>query len=295
MKNKEQVSSKELPEKYEARFRDILDRIPEKERAGKLGADEAKSIKSGLLEKYKGLEQEIEFIFSEIAQLKDQERIGKLKEYDGLKTLTPGGEQEIQGIKLSLTESFFLQASYILANREDKEYLRNLLDLTDRVAWRLGEARTWRAIRKGLLGEVALHHLLEERGLSPKLPHPREDATLHIDMWAEDEKGRAKIIAQVKHTAFAQKPHFLQSKEELSDWLEGVGERVKDDGHEGGVTRFAEMSEKLKTDFAEMENYCLDRPEEIKPVVVIFPEGSIDPYSGELVEEYFKDFEIKLD
>jgi hypothetical protein len=261
---------------------------------GMLGASEIKSIKSGLLEKYRGLEQEIEFIFSEIEQLKDQERIGKLKEYERRKTITPGGEEEIKGIKLNLTESFFLQSAYILANREDDDYLKGLFDLTDQIAWRLGEVKNWRAIRKGMLGEVALFRLLEKEGFSPKMPYPREDANLHIDMWAEDKETGTKLIVQVKHTAFAKKPQFLQSKEELDAWLRENAERVKTEGYEGDETRFAELSEKLKSDFEEMEKYCLDIPDEVKPIVIIFPEGSLDPHTGELKEEYFKDFEIKI-
>jgi len=294
-KNKEAETPRELPEKYEARFQDILNSIPEKERAGALGADELKSIKSGLLEKYKGLEQEIEFVFSEIEQLRDQERIGKLKEYERQGTITGGGEEEIRGIKLNLTESFFLQSAYILANKEDEDYLKGLLDLTDQIAWRLGEIKTWRAIRKGMLGEVALYRLLEKQGFSPKMPHPREDANLHIDMWGADKKSGNKLIAQVKHTAFAQKPQFFQTEEELAAWMEETTKRFKAEGNEAGETRFAELSAKLKTDFGEMEKYCLDISDDAKPIVIIFPEGSLDPYTGELKEEHFKDFKIELD
>lgn len=288
------VPPKELPEKFEARFQDILNSIPEKERAGALGANEIKSIKSALLEKHKGLEQEIEFVFSEIDQLRDQERIGKLKEYGRQGTITAGGEEEIRGIKLNLTESFFLQSAYILANRDDEDYLKGLLDLTDQIAWRLGETKTWRAIRKGMLGEVALFRLLEKEGLSPKLPHPKEDANLHIDMWAEDKKTGMRLIAQVKHTAFAQKSQFFQTEEELGAWMEETAKRLKAEGNEGGEARFSELSEKLKTDFGEMQNYCLDIPDDVRPIVIIFPEGSLDPYTGELKEEYFEDFKIEI-
>ncbi len=294
IKTKEERPPRELPKEYEARFQDIINKIPEKESASALGINEIKGVKSGLLEKYRGLEQEIEFVFSEIEQLKDQERIGKLKEYARLKKITPGGEEEIQGIKLDLTESFFLQASHILANQEDEDYLRSLLDLTDQIAWRLGESNAWRGIRKGLLGEVGAYRLLEKHGFSPQLSHPKEDASLHVDMLAEDKKTGARLVVQVKHTAFAKNPQFLQSKEELAAWLKEEAKRIKDEGSERAITRFAELSEKLENDFGEMEEHCLDIPEEVRPVVVILPEGSIDPYTGELKEEYFKDFEMKI-
>lgn len=314
-KNKDYISPEELPEKYEARFQDILNSIPEKERAGALGVNETKSIKSGLLEKYKGLEQEIEFVFSEIEQLKDQERIGKLKEYGKQGTITPGGEEEIRGIKLNLTESFFLQSAYILANRKDEDYLKGLLDLTDKIAWRLRETRAWRGIRKGLLGEVGLYRLLEKRGFSPSLPHPREDANLHVDMWAETEmavgrkKVPVKLAIQMKHTAFASKPRFLQSEDDLDAWMSEEMRRLTDErgSSEEGIARFTELAQKLKGDFREMEENCRrlnedlsDRTaKQVEPVIVIFPEGprenpSIDPYTGELNEEYFKNFKIEL-
>jgi hypothetical protein len=312
---KDYIPPKESPEKYEARFQDILSRIPEVpegQDASSLDETDLQQAKEDLLEKYKGgLEQEVEFIFSVVEQLRAQREISRLKAASDGKN-----EEEIDRIKLNLTETLFFESAFLLANRRDEDYLRSLIDATYQIAWRFRETSEWRALHKGLLGEVGLYRLLEKRGLSPTLPYPRQDARRHIDMWADAymSVGRQNIpirlAIQVKHTSFAQKPHFLQLEEDIDAWASAELKRLAEkENSEAGIVRFSELAEKLKKDFGEMQEDCRQRnakslgdrtKKQIEPAVVIFPEGSRDNpcinfYTGEPNEKYFKDFEMKLE
>lgn len=314
----------DFPENYETRHMEIANSIlkelgrPQKVFIGSFTEDELQEIKARLYENRGQLKEsekkwaemtdkekkkeiiktdlrkEFEFIVLGIFQLRNQKELEKLKEKEKKGLITDQEIERIEEIKIDLTESSYFQASYILANQKNTEYLQSLLGTIGYIANGIEDGGAWKSVERGLLGEVGLYHLLKKHGLSPELAHPKDDATRHIDMRAKDKENN-EFVFQVKHTYFSRRPQLLRTEDEINNWekeeLDYQEKMVSPpDEKEETKSRILEMSDKFKRDLKEMKEYCMEqniRP----PLIMLFSLGSIDSHTGELVEEKFEDFD----
>lgn len=270
---------KEDPKNYQGRFQSVLSKIPQVD----FELFDEKALfenKSQILEKYKkeNIEQEIEFIFSIIDHLKNQFEINKLKR-NGLSN----NDRRIQDLKISITESFYLDTNYILNNKTDREYLKSLFGVAQSIAEKCNSQKEWTGIKRGLIGQVGLYNFLEKYNLSPELASPKEDALQHIDMWGKTQEG-ASLAIQGKYMASAKEPHFIDSEEKLNKWFSQQKEIL----HEDQIKNLG----KLLKDYKDMNDFCKNKGN-TKPAIVILPRGSVDPDTGELVVKYFDNFKLQ--
>ncbi|MBX4198587.1 hypothetical protein KW782_04660 [Candidatus Parcubacteria bacterium] len=100
------------------------------------------------------------------------------------------GDQSPEALKLreSLIQYQMLVAHFIIANGHDRELLEDFWKVSEDVVNQLeyNDGINFKVFRFGILTQVAVYKIFEKIKKDPRTPHPREDLTYKIDLWADE-------------------------------------------------------------------------------------------------------------
>ena len=142
----------------------------------------------------------------------------KYKEYAvmiGAPQLSDEEIKEQEAMTEDMTESRALIQWYVLQNKSNPNYLKDLFSTLRNSIYRLGFENYWKGMERGLRQELGISKLLQRHFKKVTPGEPKEDAHYGIDFWAETNKGTT-IIFQSK-SSFLSLSEGIYSEENISD------------------------------------------------------------------------------
>ena len=85
------------------------------------------------------------------------------------------------------TEYQFLFTHFIINAAEDRKFMEDFWSVAEAMAKDIDCLKEMQRLRRALVSQASVYHILRELGEQPNLSHPREDAFNAIDLWADNK------------------------------------------------------------------------------------------------------------
>lgn len=232
--------------------------------------------KMEMIKKYPDRQQEIEILYDLWEINRDQGDINELKEalaHDQWRAELRHNKKKWDRVYNGFTSWNYSATDLLIKNKGNEEYFRQFWGVAEKISGVSGNVRDFEGIRRGLIGQAGVFHILEEVGVEPDLTTPTKDRFEKIDLeFKSPEFGRGAV--QSKHRRKTQDLIFEEIKEvPYPSFKASTGERYAASDIEG------------------VSHVVAPKPEEgTRSFYVVIPEylhgkTSLNPYTGEPTEE----------
>lgn len=151
-------------------------------RAQQAGKDDVvKMLKKRYQEEFPEQLEGVEALFGLAEFLKKQ------KSFDEARGRKEGRLPETERTNMfrDFTEYQFLFTHFIINAAEDRKFLEDFWAVGEAIAKGTGCLKEMQKLRRSLVSQAAVYHILKEIGDKPNLSHPDEDAFNAVDLWAD--------------------------------------------------------------------------------------------------------------
>lgn len=211
--------------------------------------------------------------------LHDQKDLNRSRE-QGTFALRPKNERK--QLFREFTQFSFLFTHFLIENGEAKGLLAQFWKACEKIALETGVRTELQSIRKGMLTQTAVYHILQAVGKHPALSHPDEDAFEAIDLWADGEAVQIKTGKG--------KPQILVAENIAFPGVQSM--------HSTGVDHYSSsdfLAQKAIIFLAKVKDYGRRLGKDLKGYTLVVPYDDIDHISGKPQQGLIEAFKQQLD
>src|SRR3989339_203082 len=179
------------------------------------------------------------------------------------------------------TEYQFLFTHFIINAAGDRAFLEDFWSVAEAMAKDVDCLKEMQRLRRALVSQASVYHILREVGETPNLSHPREDAFNAIDLWAN-------------HTTAIQIKGWNEEEPALfeSDHLVFPSAQTGREGKQSLFTSLEYMRDKNYQFIGKVKQYGRVIKQNLTGYMMVVPYSKIDFVTGEPAQElvaFFKD------
>jgi len=232
--------------------------------------------KMEMLKKYPDRQQEIEILYDLWEINRDQDDINELKEalaHDQWRAELRHNKKKWDRVYNGFTSWNYSATDLLIKNKGNEEYFRQFWGVAEKISGISGNEKDFDGLRRGLIGQAGVFHILKEVGVEPDLTTPTQDRFDKIDLeFKSPEFGRGAV--QSKHRKKTQDLIFEEIKEvPFPSFKASTGEHYAASDVED-ISRVVSPRPKLNT-----RSFYVVIPE------YLHGEKSLNPYTGEPTEK----------
>ena len=240
--------------------------------------DQVKELKKQYQAEFPEQIEGVEVLFGIIDFLEKQ------KAFDASKTRGERlPESERTNTFRDFTEYQFLFTHFIINAGQDREFLEDFWAVTETMAKDINCLKEMQKLRRSMVSQTAVYHILRELGEKPNLSHPREDAFNAIDLWANH-----KTAIQIKGWN-EEEPALFES-----DHLVFPGAETNQHGHKSMFASLEYMRDKNYQFIGKVKQYGRVIKQNLKGYMMVVPYSKIDFVTGEPAKELVTFFEKQM-
>jgi len=179
------------------------------------------------------------------------------------------------------TEYQFLFTHFIINAADDRSFLEDFWSVAEAMAKDVDCLKEMQRLRRALVSQASVYHILREVGEKPNLSHPREDAFNAIDLWANH-----KTAIQIKGWN-EEEPALFES-----DHLVFPAVQTGQPSKQSLFTSLEYMRDKNYQFIGKVKQYGRVIKQNLTGYMMVVPYSKIDFVTGEPAQElvaFFKD------